>query len=65
MNSAELKLLLFRIIDQQEDQILKEIYELLTQKLEAIIPSKTEDEIDRAYAEMAADEEREAKAVAF
>ncbi|MEM9888835.1 MAG: hypothetical protein AAF849_23275 [Bacteroidota bacterium] len=63
MSAAELKLQLFRIIDQQEDHILKEIYSILMQRLNSALSDKTDEEIEKAYAEMAADEEREEEAM--
>lgn len=51
MSKSELKLEIFRLIDQQEDQTLKEIYQLLKNK--QTIP------LVNSYKEMAADQQRE------
>lgn len=68
MNSAELKLEIFRIIDRQEEAILKEIYEDLIKQFERTPESKPIlvedlDPIETSYKAMAEDEERELDAI--
>jgi hypothetical protein len=61
MSDAEMKLQLIRLIDQQQGQVLWNIYEFLQTKL---VGEATSDDssIELGYQEMAADAEREAAA---
>lgn len=68
MNSAELKLEIFRIIDCQEEAILKEIYESLINQFKQTLEPKPMpvdglDPIEAGYKAMAVDKERELKAM--
>lgn len=55
MSNAELKLEIFRLIDQQGDQTLKEIYQLLRHK--------NTTPLVQSYQEMAVDQQRETEAL--
>ncbi len=60
MNSdAELKMKIFRLIDTQQGEVLQEVYDFLTSKLQ---DNTTLSLHEKGYKDMAADEQREREA---
>lgn len=63
MNNAEIKLELFRLIDNQEGNVLKDLYELITEKLKAKKMPSPISNLDSGYEAMANDMSRENEAM--
>ncbi|MEZ4953871.1 MAG: hypothetical protein R2825_09885 [Saprospiraceae bacterium] len=63
MNNAEIKLELFRLIDNQEGNVLKDLYELITEKLKAKKMPSPISNLDSGYEAMANDMSRENEAL--
>jgi hypothetical protein len=63
MNNAEIKLELFRLIDNQEGNVLKDLYELITEKLKIKKVPQHISNLDSGYEAMANDVNRENEAL--
>lgn len=63
MNNAEIKLELFRLIDNQDGNVLKDLYELITEKLKTKKVSQLISNLDSGYESMANDVNRESEAL--
>lgn len=63
MSEADIKLRIIRLIDSQQGKVLRELYEMILNKL---YQEKQEEEplsaLERGYKEMSEDQEREAEA---
>lgn len=67
MNEAEVKLNVFRLVDDLQGEQLMQVYELLikllqTQMQEAVSQVSTWENLDEGYQQMANDEQREMEA---
>jgi hypothetical protein len=64
MSSSDIKIEIFRLIDNQEEETLRVIYELLKKELAEIEElESSKKSMDELYKEMAIDTERESEAM--